>query len=239
MTIVDKAAAKAEPVVTTLYIRSRAQNEKQKQTIPAHRTSITSERGRRADVRTTHALRPHVEEFAILEGQIFRCRIRCLNSVSIWSIAFASLCMNCCNWPALCASNVPAYATDQSLQTNSSSIFVLHCFSMFCCRLDITHGSRSFTASGRKFAARCNKFTGQQKSNHKTGSAVQTYMCNTAYANRIALLVFKSCTFSKQTNLPLKASGNLCMPIHVWSVLSFIELSKNACTFCTTNFAHV
>ena len=122
MTIVDKAAAKAEPVVTTLYIRSRAQNEKQKQTIPAHRTS---ERGRRAEVRTTHALRPHVEEFAILEGQIFRCRIRCLNSVSIWSIAFASLCMHCCNWPTLCASNVPAYATDQSLLTNSSSIFVL------------------------------------------------------------------------------------------------------------------
>ena len=51
MAIVDKAAAKAEPVVTMLYIISRAQDEKQKRTIPAHRASIMSERGSRQVVR--------------------------------------------------------------------------------------------------------------------------------------------------------------------------------------------
>ena len=53
MAIVDKAAAKAEPVVTMLYIISRAQDEKQKRTIPAHRASIMSERGSRQVVRHT------------------------------------------------------------------------------------------------------------------------------------------------------------------------------------------
>ncbi len=76
MTIVDKAAAKAEPVVTTLYIISRAQDEKQKQTIPAHRASITRERGRRQNVRTTHTRSLlHVGVFAIWKARYFDAKL--------------------------------------------------------------------------------------------------------------------------------------------------------------------
>ena len=66
MTIDDKAAAKAEPVVTTLYIISRAQDEKQKQTIPARRASTTNERGRgRSNCTYDTRSLSHVRVFAI------------------------------------------------------------------------------------------------------------------------------------------------------------------------------
>ncbi len=114
-----------------------------------------------------------------LEAQIFRCQIRCFHLVRS-SSRFGAFASTWCPATTILPSQRTSYthwlrlheqiaatgqpyaevtslldATDQSLLTKRSSTCVLHCFSMFCCRLDITHGLRSFTALGRKFAARC------------------------------------------------------------------------------------
>ncbi len=98
-----------------------------------------------------------------------------------------------CNWPAPCASHIPAYYNRPEPKTKSSSNFVLHCFSMFCCMLSITYGLQHCTALGLNlllgigwykhihFSAisRISKFWiyGKQSSNQKTSNAVQTCMC--------------------------------------------------------------